>query len=166
MCVSRFHSYASQKRQPGPLAAVHPVHLPCLLARQKQSRPADLLASLKAQLAALSGAGFGHMMLSPGNVHLKRYLKPCSACPCTDGAFWLSGRVPSRCKALAGHCLPLLLQACGIGNGDGGSSASSGGDTGPPHRVLVFAQLRSLLDIVEADVLQAQGITYLRLDGR
>ena len=79
---------------------------------------------------------------------------------------WLSGGVLSHGPALTCHCLLLLLQACGIGGGDGGRSTSSGGDTGPPHRVLVFAQLRSLLDIVEADVLQAQGITYLRLDGR
>ena len=103
---------------------------------------------------------------SSWGAYLKRHPKPCSACPSADGVLWLSDRAPSQGTALAGHCLLLLLQACGIGSGDGGGSASSAGDTGPPHRVLVFAQLRSLLDIVEADVLQAQGITYLRLDGR
>ena len=79
---------------------------------------------------------------------------------------WLSGELPSHGTALASHCLLLLLQACGIGSGDGGSSASSGSDTGPPHRGLVFALRRCLLDLVVADVLLAQGVTYLRLDGR
>lgn len=41
-----------------------------------------------------------------------------------------------------------------------GSTGSSG------HRVLIFAQLKSYLDIVEADVLAPAGISYLRLDGR
>ena len=34
------------------------------------------------------------------------------------------------------------------------------------HRVLIFAQLKSYLDIVECDVLAPAGISYLRLDGR
>ena len=34
------------------------------------------------------------------------------------------------------------------------------------HRVLIFAQLKAYLDIVEADVLAPAGISYLRLDGR
>lgn len=33
------------------------------------------------------------------------------------------------------------------------------------HRVLIFAQLKSLLDLVERDVLQPNNITYVRLDG-
>ncbi len=41
-----------------------------------------------------------------------------------------------------------------------GSTNSSG------HRVLIFAQLKSYLDIVETDVLAPSGISYLRLDGR
>ena len=34
------------------------------------------------------------------------------------------------------------------------------------HRVLIFAQLKSYLDIVESDVLMPAGVSYLRLDGR
>lgn len=34
------------------------------------------------------------------------------------------------------------------------------------HRVLVFAQLKSFLDIVERDVLRPAHVPYLRLDGR
>ena len=37
---------------------------------------------------------------------------------------------------------------------------------GSGHRVLIFAQLKSYLDIVESDVLAPAGISYLRLDGR
>lgn len=36
---------------------------------------------------------------------------------------------------------------------------------GAGHRVLVFAQLKGLLDIVEQDVMRPAGISYLRLDG-
>ena len=37
---------------------------------------------------------------------------------------------------------------------------------GSGHRVLIFAQLKSYLDIVESDVLAPAGTSYLRLDGR
>jgi SNF2 family DNA or RNA helicase len=38
----------------------------------------------------------------------------------------------------------------------------------PPssHRVLVFAQFKGLLDLVESDVIAPMGVSYLRLDGR
>lgn len=42
--------------------------------------------------------------------------------------------------------------------------ADAPGDCG--HRVLIFAQLKSYLDIVESDVLTPAGVSYLRLDGR
>lgn len=40
------------------------------------------------------------------------------------------------------------------------------GGTGAGHRVLVFAQLKGMLDLVEADVLRPAGVSFLRLDGR
>jgi len=40
------------------------------------------------------------------------------------------------------------------------------GGIGAGHRVLVFAQLKGMLDLVEADVLRPGGISFLRLDGR
>ena len=50
---------------------------------------------------------------------------------------------------------------------DGAAAAAAGDgeadDAG--HRVLVFAQLRSLLDIVARDLLQPAGVPFLRLDG-
>ncbi len=33
------------------------------------------------------------------------------------------------------------------------------------HRVLVFAQLKGFLDLVESDLLRPMGIPFLRLDG-
>jgi TATA-binding protein-associated factor len=65
-----------------------------------------------------------------------------------------------------------LLQDCGIG----ATSSSSGNiaedvvtdaPTVSPHRVLIFCQLKAMLDIVEKDLLQRHmpTVTYLRLDG-
>lgn len=52
--------------------------------------------------------------------------------------------------------------------GEDGAAAAAPDGTGqedPGHRVLVFAQLRGLLDIVARDLLQPAGVPYLRLDG-
>lgn len=57
-----------------------------------------------------------------------------------------------------------ILQECGIGLD--ASSSDSPLSVGQ-HRVLIFAQHRSLLDIIERDLFQAhmKSVTYLRLDG-
>ncbi|XP_072029618.1 TATA-binding protein-associated factor 172-like [Amphiura filiformis] len=67
--------------------------------------------------------------------------------------------------------LKQLLQDCGIG-GESLPSTSSGQDelteaAVGQHRVLLFCQLKSMLDIVEKDLIKAQmpKVTYLRLDG-
>jgi len=85
-----------------------------------------------------------------------------------DPAAWL--RRAEHAPKLA--ALTQILRDCGIGtdaataadeNGGGSTAAESN------HRVLVFAQLKGLLDIVERDVLGPQGslagVSYLRLDG-
>ncbi|XP_043212262.1 TATA-binding protein-associated factor 172-like, partial [Amphibalanus amphitrite] len=61
--------------------------------------------------------------------------------------------------------LKQLLLDLGIGEEDGMPTASS--EVVHPHRVLIFCQLRSMLDMVEHDLLQGHlsGVTYLRLDG-
>lgn len=68
-----------------------------------------------------------------------------------------------------------MLQECGIGRQEESpvGGPSSGPDqegpldsAGAGHRVLVFAQLKSLLELVERDVLQPGGVSFLRLDGR
>lgn len=61
--------------------------------------------------------------------------------------------------------LKQLLLDCGLGGGGG----SEGGTEAvvAQHRVLIFCQLKSMLDIVEHDLLKPRlpTVTYLRLDG-
>ena len=64
-----------------------------------------------------------------------------------------------------------LLQQCsivgqpeGIGEGAHDLQEAEAGTGG--HRVLVFAQLRAVLDLVASDVLVPLGVPFLRLDGR
>lgn len=61
-----------------------------------------------------------------------------------------------------------LLEQCGIqGSQTTGSGIESEADDDctPFHRILVFAQLKKLLDVVESSILVPAGITFLRLDG-
>ncbi|KAL0964274.1 hypothetical protein UPYG_G00321620 [Umbra pygmaea] len=60
--------------------------------------------------------------------------------------------------------LKQLLLDCGLG---GGASAEGTEAVVAQHRVLIFCQLKSMLDIVEQDLLKPQlpMVTYLRLDG-
>ncbi|KAM9847490.1 TATA-binding protein-associated factor 172 [Aulostomus maculatus] len=61
--------------------------------------------------------------------------------------------------------LKQLLLDCGLGGG-GGSEGGTEAVVGQ-HRVLIFCQLKSMLDIVEHDLLKPKlpSVTYLRLDG-
>ncbi|KAL9933818.1 hypothetical protein V8E36_007476 [Tilletia maclaganii] len=76
--------------------------------------------------------------------------------------------------------LKQLLNDCGIGLGSGGgnpgarsasegdlSSDAAGGAAVSQHRVLIFCQLKQMLDIIEADLFAAHmpSVTYMRLDG-
>ncbi|KAI9618039.1 hypothetical protein KEM48_006979 [Puccinia striiformis f. sp. tritici PST-130] len=49
---------------------------------------------------------------------------------------------------------------------DGGGTTASGG-TIPQHRVLIFCQMKQMLDIIEHDLfkLQMPNVTYMRMDG-
>lgn len=62
-------------------------------------------------------------------------------------------------------CFLQLLLDCGLGGG-GGSEGSTEAVVAQ-HRVLIFCQLKSMLDIVEHDLLKPKlpTVTYLRLDG-
>lgn len=59
-----------------------------------------------------------------------------------------------------------LLLDCGLGGGGGGSEGGTEAVVAQ-HRVLIFCQLKSMLDIVEHDLLKPKlpSVTYLRLDG-
>ncbi|PWY98716.1 hypothetical protein BCV70DRAFT_201510 [Testicularia cyperi] len=79
------------------------------------------------------------------------------------------------------QALRQLLLDCGIGgaNGGGGSGASGSGDGGAgdalsgsesavsQHRVLIFCQLKQMIDIIQRDLFAAlmPSVSYMRLDG-
>ncbi|GAX73980.1 hypothetical protein CEUSTIGMA_g1430.t1 [Chlamydomonas eustigma] len=63
-----------------------------------------------------------------------------------------------------------LLAQCGVISSQGGEdsgfgSAAEEDDVGSGHRLLVFAQMKGMLDLVERDVLTPHGVSFLRLDG-
>jgi TATA-binding protein-associated factor len=63
-----------------------------------------------------------------------------------------------------------ILEECGIGVPAAANATTTETPAvaeGGQHRVLVFAQLKSFLDIIEKDLFQThmKGVTYLRLDG-
>ena len=73
------------------------------------------------------------------------------------------------------NALKQLLNDCGIGVAESGSGSAGSGQSGlssvdsvpvvNQHRVLLFCQLKSMLDIVEKDLLRARmpSVTFLRL---
>lgn len=54
---------------------------------------------------------------------------------------------------------------CGIGTERGGNEVEA---TTAPHRVLIFAQVKQMLDLIETDLFAKymSTVTYLRLDGQ
>ncbi|XP_057836707.2 TATA-binding protein-associated factor BTAF1 isoform X2 [Cryptomeria japonica] len=65
-----------------------------------------------------------------------------------------------------------ILEECGIGTENGIGMESSGSEDaavaeGSQHRVLIFAQHKAFLDIIEKDLFQTRmkSVTYMRLDG-
>lgn len=63
--------------------------------------------------------------------------------------------------------LKQLLHECGIGVDEGGQGNELGGSVVSQHRVLLFCQYKSMLDIIEKDLLKSHmpGVTFMRLDG-
>lgn len=59
-----------------------------------------------------------------------------------------------------------ILEECGIGIAGTGSESIAVAE-GSQHRVLIFAQHKAFLDIIEKDLFQShmKSVTYLRLDG-
>lgn len=60
-----------------------------------------------------------------------------------------------------------ILEECGIGGGMDGSVNEGSNISVGQHRVLIFAQHKALLDIIERDLFHThmRNVTYLRLDG-
>eukprot|EP00192_Tetraselmis_astigmatica_P001352 CAMPEP_0117692082 /NCGR_PEP_ID=MMETSP0804-20121206/26113_1 /TAXON_ID=1074897 /ORGANISM="Tetraselmis astigmatica, Strain CCMP880" /LENGTH=1797 /DNA_ID=CAMNT_0005505457 /DNA_START=126 /DNA_END=5519 /DNA_ORIENTATION=+ len=111
---------------------------------------------------------------------------------CSHPAMAIDNSIPEHCSALETHAgvqggsgwqealrrdsllhapklaaLRDILCQCEIGKWDAASDGgmAGGNNNSSGHRVLVFAQLRSLLDLVERDLLQPAGVSFLRLDG-
>ncbi|GAA5967385.1 hypothetical protein JCM11641_000529 [Rhodosporidiobolus odoratus] len=64
------------------------------------------------------------------------------------------------------QALRQILLDCGIG-GTAAEQDASTDDAVPQHRVLIFCQLKQMLDVVEKDLFRAlmPSVTYMRLDG-
>lgn len=88
---------------------------------------------------------------------------PLTRCLLAESLFLTAVSPPSHAVTVF-PVLQLLLD-CGLGGGGG----SEGGTEAvvAQHRVLIFCQLKSMLDIVEHDLLKPKlpTVTYLRLDG-
>ncbi|PWN51876.1 hypothetical protein IE53DRAFT_31699 [Violaceomyces palustris] len=70
------------------------------------------------------------------------------------------------------QALRQLLYDCGIGNPSSGAGGESEALTAPEsaisqHRVLIFCQLKQMMDIIETDLFKAlmPSVSYMRLDG-
>lgn len=61
----------------------------------------------------------------------------------------------------------LIDLGIGIDSSAGGESPSASSSVVSIHRALIFCQLRSMIDIIENDLLKAhmKTVSYLRLDG-
>jgi TATA-binding protein-associated factor len=63
-----------------------------------------------------------------------------------------------------------ILTDCGIGGGPLAATATSESDdlsAMPQHRVLIFCQLKTMLDVIESDLFRAHmpSLSYMRMDG-
>lgn len=63
-----------------------------------------------------------------------------------------------------------ILTDCGIGGGGSTAATTSESDdlsTMPQHRVLIFCQLKTMLDVIESDLFKAHmpSLSYMRMDG-
>lgn len=78
-----------------------------------------------------------------------------------DRVTGVQGSEGSKVNTLS--CPTQLLLDCGLGGGSEGATEA----VVAQHRVLIFCQLKSMLDIVEQDLLKPKlaSVTYLRLDG-
>ncbi|KNC54357.1 TATA-binding protein-associated factor 172 [Thecamonas trahens ATCC 50062] len=188
--ASRDAKCSEAEQEAGALAleALHRQVLPFLMRRLKEEVLDDLppkiiqdvyctLSPLQRELyAAVDEVGLGGKGAS-SKVHIFRTLQylrkvinhPTLALTPSHGMYAeVMGRYAQPDKAL--HTLAQapklkvlaeLLEQCGI---TGAPETRTGGGG---HRVLIFAQSKALLDLIESDVFESvlPGVTYMRLDG-
>jgi TATA-binding protein-associated factor len=91
-----------------------------------------------------------------------------TAMPECSGTIELKQALPCLAQSPKLQALQQLLTNCGIIKGeptDGDALVGAAADAESGHRVLVFAQLRTMLDLVESTVLGPAGLPFVRLDG-
>jgi TATA-binding protein-associated factor len=150
-------------------------------------------SAARAEVEAALGAASGDGGAAQGAFAALQYMRKLCAHP----ALALAGAPPEKLRQLASKCggasasadpaawlrraehapklaaLTQILRDAGIGGAAGEdeepTAAAAPAEGGAAHRVLVFAQLKGLLDIVERDVFGERGslpgVGYLRLDG-
>lgn len=137
----------------------HSLQLGCLPRRSSCPLSPLPLAQLMRKLCTDPGA-----VLDPSNPSHLEAVQVATGAQDPASALSLCRAIDASPKMVA---LKDILLQCGIGMDDGDADGVEGGgragDTG--HRVLVFAQARASLDLVETLVLAPMGVPCVRLDG-
>ncbi|WAQ95291.1 BTAF1-like protein [Mya arenaria] len=129
---------------------------PALVLNQNHPKYTEVMASLKSQ-----GSNIRDLNHAPKLTALKHLEKNNCGINVKESA----GQKVYKHREL--YRTQQLLSDCGIGVDESAGQPGSETPVVNQHRVLLFCQLKGMLDIVETDLLKCQmpSVTYLRLDG-
>lgn len=88
-----------------------------------------------------------------------------AALPASTPADNMSSKLRELAQAPKLQALRQLLASCGVVFSDAGCGTASTSRETATHRLLVFAQLKGTLDMVEETILLPEGVSFVRLDG-